>query len=598
MAELAPHYPITNKHLKRYERIGHVFSWGLILFSLAFYQERISSWGSYQLFQFINSEFFYLEDGSPVALFGQLLPFIAMKLQLGLSYVLMAFSLGHVLYYYAFFNLFLYRYKHPGLAISVVLLQYIGLYHGHYNPDITVYYSIPWILLSYLMLGQRVDNRTQYASLAIAVLLVTTGHWIGTMLLAITLMLYYLTNGYNKEDQKAWLVAIASFAVGISYSLFLAPEAALSLNAATIPNIKILQILGKDIIGSSWLTALLGPGKFEVITLSITLISLLLLKGRGKILIPLSIILFCYTLFALLFNGYTREPLVAELIRYPISAILIIAIGTRLRSYPRVAHAALGPLMVVLLVFSIIRTAKVSDLYLADTEEHRKVSYYAKCLGSSKFRSHYDNLIHHAQIGARWNYPAQSLLISSLPGPEHSVAIQWNRYTNGRRLTNKQHLIRPQVVQQDDLLNPKYFSLGEGNYMPLQENMMVNNMETRSWQNLYWQLPITNSRASLPVNTYTTLPLKLRVRPHKPVFADIRNCIQFSYHWCKMGAEVEEVEWEGLRTSVEMDVTNTHEQSLYLKTPTKRGQYVLMVDPVSEYKDWFHQAQYYDIDVY
>jgi hypothetical protein len=101
----------------------------LIAMSVYFYEERIfGSDASSYLFGVVNNEWFYTERGRIVIWLSQWLPLLAIWTGLSMKAVLIAHSVGHVLFFYAIFLIGHFHFRRA----------YVGHEKGHIgSPDET-----------------------------------------------------------------------------------------------------------------------------------------------------------------------------------------------------------------------------------------------------------------------------------------------------------------------------------------------------------------------------------------------------------------------------------------------------------------------------
>ncbi len=143
------HSTINTTDRRIYALIGHLFSLVMIALAALLYQERLAIDTAYYLFQVINHEVFRVECGRIILAVGQILPLIAVKLGMSMDNVLLACSLNPPIYYYIFFNIFLYGFRNVGFALVMVITQLVGLSYGYFTPMFELYYVVPWVLLCY-----------------------------------------------------------------------------------------------------------------------------------------------------------------------------------------------------------------------------------------------------------------------------------------------------------------------------------------------------------------------------------------------------------------------------------------------------------------
>jgi hypothetical protein len=68
-----------------------------------------------------------------------------------------------------------------------------------------------------------------------------------------------------------------------------------------------------------------------------------------------------------------------------------------------------------------------------------------------------------------------------------------------------------------------------------------------------------------------------------------------SYHWYQDG---DLVEWDGLRTPLELNLWYGHQQDMRIATPAKPGTYILQLELLKEGDDWYGNPSQIAVNVY
>ena len=102
--------------------VGHAFMLVLIFFSVYFYQERmLHTDNAYGVLTLINTENFIIPHYRYPLVFTQFLPIVAVKLGASLKMVIIAYSAGFYLLYYACFLLAMFAYKNIKVSLLILL---------------------------------------------------------------------------------------------------------------------------------------------------------------------------------------------------------------------------------------------------------------------------------------------------------------------------------------------------------------------------------------------------------------------------------------------------------------------------------------------
>lgn len=585
--------PLRSTTRKVLTVMGHLASWLLIGMSVWLYQERLNLDAAYYVFKVVNKEWFHVEHNRLVLALGEFLPVIAVKLGADLKTVLQAYSLNPPLYFYGFFLLFSIHYKRVGLALSIVLMQLVGLTHGYFNPIFELYYLVPLVLWIFLLLTQEA-NWPKLFLVYILTWLIVTGHLSGLILLVFVLGLDFIDNGEKRP--RYWLsVAVATVLAlvwtQLNFSGAEVTKLAYYFNFSenksylNLVDISYLKNLVKYMLLHYW----------ELMLLLVTAGIAMMLSGRWKQLLWSVIFFVCVLIMIqVIDNGLKLGPHPQQ-VYFPLVAIGCTVFGLYMHAPYKLWRRAMPVVFLIVLVARFDLLLQVADGYQGEVDEIHAVTNHARCKGATKATSRYRNLVHDDLVAGHWSYPIQTLLISSLKGPEHSVTVHWDTHVASANPAQHEFVFRMEEVFPVSSLNTKYFKLDSKPYMPLQKDMADEQVEVDSWDKLQIQLMVDESNISLPAGRKLSLPLVLRTEVEDTVYADANNELFFSYHWYK-GDEL--ITWDGLRTAIEVDVNYRYKQRLMIRTPNEPGIYRLELDIVHENVGWKELGISYRIPIH
>ncbi len=276
---------------------------------------------------------------------------------------------------------------------------------------------------------------------------------------------------------------------------------------------------------------------------------------------------------------------------FPIVVISAIAFAYGLRWLPSYAHKLVAIVLVVLLVGRLNVLVRLSRDFKDDKLMMQNLTATAKLYGGSKFTVPMLAVEHDKIINAHWTFPIQTLLLSAIDEPDEAVTIHFDKHINGLKLTENEHVFRFQEVFADSSLNPKYFRLKPGFYKPLQADLPDSTLEIASWDKLGWKAMINYH---LPKNKLVNEWITLDIPYSDTLYADINNQLFLSYHWFQ---DNDTVVWDGLRTTIEVDIYDERWQQLMIQTPSKPGTYTLEIDIVHEGVRWFGKGTRHEVIV-
>jgi hypothetical protein len=143
--------------------MGHVFFGIMLLMSLLLYQERMLAMDSaYYAFRLIVRQDFYTGHERYISYLPQLLPLLAIKLGGSLKVVLMAYSAGFILFYYAAYNIIVYLFRNPAAGLFLALSLGLSMRYKFYGPVGEIVLSIVYLAL---LLGWLTKPKQRFSTL-------------------------------------------------------------------------------------------------------------------------------------------------------------------------------------------------------------------------------------------------------------------------------------------------------------------------------------------------------------------------------------------------------------------------------------------------
>ncbi|MEL6657083.1 MAG: hypothetical protein AAFN81_07170 [Bacteroidota bacterium] len=114
---------------------GHFYFLAMLVLSIVYYQERMLAMDTaYYTFKVIVHESFFAGHGRTMSYVPQIFPLLAMKLGWSLKGVIMAYSAGIVLCYYAAYNIIVYLFRNPQAGILLALALGLTVRYKFYAP--------------------------------------------------------------------------------------------------------------------------------------------------------------------------------------------------------------------------------------------------------------------------------------------------------------------------------------------------------------------------------------------------------------------------------------------------------------------------------
>ncbi|MBK7031567.1 MAG: hypothetical protein IPH45_21275 [Bacteroidales bacterium] len=124
----------------------------LMALSIILYKERIFADSGFYVAQFINNRFFWIECQRIVLAISQVLPLSAVWIGLELKYVLILYSVSHVLFFYLLFLFVYYILRDRRSGLLIILTQTVGITFSFFTPMFELYYGVP-LLITFMLSG-------------------------------------------------------------------------------------------------------------------------------------------------------------------------------------------------------------------------------------------------------------------------------------------------------------------------------------------------------------------------------------------------------------------------------------------------------------
>ncbi|MGH1433349.1 MAG: hypothetical protein ACRBG0_02715 [Lewinella sp.] len=143
--------------------MGHLFFGIMFIMSLVLYKERMLAMDSaYYAFKVIVHEGFFTGHHRSISYLPQLFPLLGIKLGWSLKAVLMAYSAGFILFYYAAYNIIVYLFKNPQAGLFLALSLGLSMRYKFYGPVGEVVLSIVYMAL---LLGWLTKPKDKFSHL-------------------------------------------------------------------------------------------------------------------------------------------------------------------------------------------------------------------------------------------------------------------------------------------------------------------------------------------------------------------------------------------------------------------------------------------------
>lgn len=262
----------------------------LVILAAYFNEERIfGSDASSYLFGVVNNEWFYTERGRIIIWLSQWFPLLAVWLGVSMKGVLIAHSLGHILFFYFIFLVGHFHFRKPHIGVLMLLVQTLAVTEVYFAwPYGEVYYGVGLTVLLILILddGCSLSYWSAFGIMVICTFLIT-GHPLVFPCLFLGVALLLANSGVARKHLFTAAVMLAlilgRFMFFPSYDGQLATEFFSDMNrltpsvsevigiARSYPLLWLLSafVISVLIIRKEYLTVLLMMGAYVLVSLVI-----------------------------------------------------------------------------------------------------------------------------------------------------------------------------------------------------------------------------------------------------------------------------------------------------------------------------------------
>lgn len=114
--------------------LGHLLFVALFTMALLFFKERHSYDTAHYLFELINTKTFFIAHLRPIAVVSQILPLIGIHFNSSMKHLMMLYSFGDILYYYALFLFAIYCLKDVYCGLAIILTLCTAVTYSFFCP--------------------------------------------------------------------------------------------------------------------------------------------------------------------------------------------------------------------------------------------------------------------------------------------------------------------------------------------------------------------------------------------------------------------------------------------------------------------------------
>ncbi len=440
-------------------------SW-LILTVVAgyFYQARLYTDAAYYLFHCINKANFHVELNRFVLAFSQVVPLLAIKLQLSLKAVLIWASVGHVLFHYLVFCFIYYKLNQPQVAIAILLNQVIGISSGYFTPQFELYYSVTMLLFVYAYLQQAITTLTQYVFLAVVAVIALLGHPMANVLLLFMLGFDALQNGTKK-----WKPYLLLLGLMISTSIFKSYTATAYEIGKSQAFMDTLRHATYDKNYLNQLHVFLHIYYADLLLLLLASLGLLLYRKQFWTAIFLFLGFVGMLAMANISNYGFEHTRYQEQVYFPLVVMGSFVFATQVLSLEFKYKSAFVGL--ILLACAVLRL----NIFIPESKRFTERIALMKTHIEVAQKHNLTKVIITPEMGTvpngietNWSYSIESLLLSSIDKKTVSICTTEDvDFADNKHINSNQFILRRWDVMTDKELNSQYFNLPNISYVNL-----------------------------------------------------------------------------------------------------------------------------------
>jgi len=556
----------------------------LIAMAIFLYKARIFADTGFTVAQVINTQNFYIESLRIISVIPQIIPLIGVWTGIEIRYVLLLFSLVHVVFFYFLFLFVYYGLRDRRSGLLIILSQTVGIMYGFFDPMFELYYTVPLMITFYAIWRLPFRFRTIFVLLTLEALILLS-HPLAFILFAYVL-LYDLTTKTAKPF-KFYLPVMLVFAASLLFRYF--------AKCNYVPGI-MAGILNNN------LPDLINPLNFKVL-------GLFMLRYYSEVLLAFILVIYmlanqkqwfrllivALTFFAYVFLVNSVFPVSeAHYIEQLMFIFVPLVFIPLIYSFPTVGRQ--GLLNISILMVSALIAYRLAVIYYGGEKFAMRVAQMEQLInvarqkGGNKFVVK-KQAIDHGYTKLSSSFPVETLLLSAIDGNDISATIASEeelRQINTIRAD--QFIFRAGELKQQNWLNKRYFHLDIGQYRSLNDSIPNANINFTAGN-----LRITIDSKNLYGATDTVwIPVNIINQGKTPVFSGIKNNVFLSYFW---SVNNEVLSWNEIRTPLQADIKGYLRQDIKVAVPRRKGRMQLKVDIIAD-GDWLGIYSMEDVMVY
>lgn len=565
----------------------------MVLFAMAtfFYKARIFGESGLYFSQIINNQTFYVECQRIVSGISQLLPLISIWIGLEFKYVLLLYSLSHVLFFYFLFLFVYYGLRDRRSGLLIILAQTVGIVHSFFIPVFELYYAVPLLITFYAIWKLPFRSNALYILLLLEVLILLSHP------VAFCLFVYLLLYDFRKANikpLKLYIPVLVVFLGVLAFKYFVMCDYE-SVKLATqfrfFENNQYLLFLNPSY--NKTIGIFLLRYYFEILVGFIFVIVMLASRKQWFRLILVTCAFFAYAFLVNSSNILTPSAYM-EQVMFPFVPIVFIPLIYGFSAKRRQGRQNLAVLLIsALVVYRLALIYTGSEIFMKRIAQMEQLIETARQKGGSKFVVS-SEIIDHGYSQLNWSYPIETMLLSAIDANDLTLTIVPDKdfYSDidEEKIEANQFIYRKSELKTYSWLNKRYFHFDIGPYRVLNDSTPNSNINYTAGN-----LRITiDSKNIYPAMDTVWIPVKIINQGKIPVYSGKSNELFLSYFWI---ANNDVLNWSEIRTPLQSDIMGIVRQDIKVAVPRKKGRMQLKVDIIAK-DNWLGIYSQEDVMVY
>jgi hypothetical protein len=441
-----------------------------LMFIMAFYffKERLYADSAYYIFHSIDSGSFVTANQRIVLGISEIISLLAFYSGAALSFILVIWSLSHVLFYYLLFIIVYHVHKNESAGIAIILLQVIGQVWLYYSPMLEICYGAALLVVFSVLLAERKFTPWRWAWLIGLEILVLTSHPENFVLFFFVVMTDVIKNGFQKKLHLAFFGVLAAIIVFKSLTFSEYEGGKLGYMLDVNQNRQYENLLNRNYMSD--VLSVFTEHYLALIIMLLLATGAMILWRRWRI---FALFYFCLGGLIVLVNAtnyaceFTRYN---ESLYYPLVALVTMTFLGEFYSVlgGRVSKASF--LFIIGLSLYQLNAIRQNGAYLKmRTMQMENLIDASRSAGLKKSLVRLENVEKERWV-LNWSYPMESLLLSSFRNPSETVSLiadeDYDYRDTSISLTHRRFVLRRWEIRDDESLLP-FFQLEHGPYTPL-----------------------------------------------------------------------------------------------------------------------------------